>query len=313
MNEMQPTVSVIIPTFNREKLVGAAIQSVLDQTFTDFEIIVVDDGSTDGTAGVIKEFRSEKIRYIYQPNQGRSRARNYALGLAQGRYIAFLDSDDLYLPEKLSLQVDFMGKHPDFGMIYTSAFCIDEDGESLPHAYKAEESGWIYKHIAFFLPVTITLPTVMARREVFGVVGDFDEKMERFEDTDMWRRISKKFQIGAMSDHTCQLRTHLDNSLIAQNPQKIVAAIEYYVSKINREDKDIGWFTRRAGIARLYAYYGGAMVVNTDWKKIGYALIIKGIRSWPLDFRIVAMAARYGYSRIKAGLLRKRDQFGGVN
>ncbi|MBN8766981.1 MAG: glycosyltransferase family 2 protein [Thiobacillus sp.] len=295
MDDTQPTVSVIIPTYNREKFIGDAIKSVLDQTFQDFEIIVVDDGSTDGTAGVIKEFYSEKIRYIYQSNQGRSQARNHALNLAQGRYIAFLDSDDLYLPEKLGMQVDFMDKHPDYGMIYTSAYCVDENGNSLPHVYEAKASGWIYEDIAFFVPVTITLPTVMARREAFEAVGGFDENMERFEDTDMWRRISKKFRIGAMQTYTCLLRTHHENSLITQNPGKILAAIEYYVAKINREDVDVGWLVRRRGIAKLYVYYGGAMMSVPEWRNQGYLLLAKAVRSWPL---VVMTAAYWGIRKI---------------
>lgn len=307
MNDMQPTVSVIIPTYNREKFIGAAVKSVLDQTFKDFEIIVVDDGSTDGTADVVKEFSSEKIRYIYQPNQGRSRARNHALELAKGRYLAFLDSDDLYLPEKLGMQVDFMDKRPDCGMVYTSAHCIDENGNSLPHVYEARVSGWIYKDIAFFVPVTITLPTVMARREVFEVVGGFDENMERFEDTDMWRRISKTFQIGAMQTYTCLLRTHHENSLITQNPEKILAAIEYYVKKINREDVDVGWLVRRRGIAKLYTYYGGALMSIPAWRNQGYLLLLKAVRSWPAVFTTAV------YWGIRKAISKRRAQMEALN
>lgn len=300
MNDSQPIVSVIIPTYNREKFIGAAIKSVLDQTFKCFEIIVIDDGSTDGTANVVKEFKSEKIRYIYQSNQGRSRARNHALALAKGRYIAFLDSDDMYLPEKLGMQVDFMDRRPDFGMVYTSAYCIDEDGNSLAHVYEAKLSGWIYNDIAFFVPVTITLPTVIARREVFEAVGGFDENMERFEDTDMWRRISKAFQIGAMATFTCLLRTHSDNSLVTQNPERILAAVEYYINKIEREDVDVGWIVRRRGIAMLCTYYGGALMSIPAWRKQGYMLLLKAIRSWPA---IIVTAV---YWRIRKAISKRR-------
>lgn len=307
MNDTQPKVSVIIPTYNREKFIGAAIKSVLDQTYKDFEIIVIDDGSTDGTADVVKEFNSEKIRYIYQSNQGRSRARNHALELAQGRYIAFLDSDDMYLPEKLGMQVDFMDRRPDCGMVYTSAYCIDENGNSLPHVYEAKVSGWIYKDIAFFVPVTITLPTVMARHEVFEAVGGFDENMERFEDTDMWRRISKTFQIGAMGTFTCLLRTHIENSLITQNPERILAAVEYYVRKIEREDVDVAWLVRRRGVAMLYTYYGGALMSIPAWRKQGYMLLLKAVRNWP------AVIATAVYWRIRKAISKRRVRAGALN
>lgn len=294
---MQPKVSVIIPTYNREKFIGEAIQSVLDQTFLDFEIIVVDDGSTDRTGDVVRAFASEKIKYIYQPNRGRSNARNHALGRAKGRYIAFLDSDDLYLPGKLALQVVYMEEHPEIGMIYTSARCIGEDGAPAKAKYDATASGWIYEHIAFFVPVTITLPTVMVRREVFDKVGAFDEEMERFEDTDMWRRISKHYQINALHEQTCLLRTHGDNALAAQDPARIAEALDYYVEKIGREDGDVGIVLRRKGIARLYGYYGAAMRTNPQWRKMGYSFLLKAMHSWPFDLRNIARLALY-YKRI---------------
>lgn len=285
---MQPKVSVIIPTYNREKFIGEAIQSVLDQTFQDFEVIVVDDGSTDRTGDVVQAFASEKVQYVYQSNRGRSNARNHALGLAKGRYIAFLDSDDLYLPDKLALQVDYMDSHPEIGMVYTSAYCIDENGVRTKDEYEATVSGWVYEHIAFFVPVTITLPTVMVRKEVFDKVGEFDEAMERFEDTDMWRRISKHYQINALHERTCLLRTHIDNALAAQDPSQISGALDYYVKKIGREDSDVGIILRRKGIARLYGYYGAAMMSNQQWRARGYSLLLKGMLSWPLNLRNIA-------------------------
>ncbi len=301
---MPPKVSVIIPTYNRQKFIGAAIQSVLDQTFQDFELIVIDDGSTDQTVDVIRAFSSDKIRYFYQSNRGRSNSRNHALNLAQGQYIAFLDSDDLYLSGKLELQVGYMDAHPEFGMIYTAAYCIDGDGVLLNSVYEAVVSGWIYKEIAFFVPVTITLPTVMVRREIFDKVGGFDEAMERFEDTDMWRRISRRYQIGALHERTCHLRTHLDNALAAQSPDRILTALDYYVNKIQKEDSDVGNILRRKGIAKLYRYYGEAMMNNPAWKKIGYAFLLRGVCSWPFNIRVTlrTIASYVAYSTYGRGI-----------
>lgn len=284
--KMYPTVTIIIPTFNREKYIGSVVRSVLNQTFQNFEIIIVDDGSSDGTRAIIEEFYSDKIIYVYQENKGRSHARNLALEMARGEYIAFLDSDDIYLPRKLELQVNFLDVNQDFSMLYTAAACIDGEGNFLPDAYDANISGWIYREIAFFVPITITLPTVMVRREVFDRVGRFDEALDRFEDTDMWRRISKHFQIFGLPERTCLLRTHSDNSLAAQDPLSITKALDHYVKKINREDKDMGWILRRRGIAKLYGYYGAAMMTNPKWHDIGHRLLVKEIRSWPFDARV---------------------------
>ena len=161
-----PTVSVIIPTFNRAEFICSAIKSVLKQTYSDFELIVVDDGSTDDTGLRVRQLNDSRLKYIWQPNHGRSHARNRAILEAKGSFIAFLDSDDLYLPEKLALQVDYFNQHPEVSMIYTSAYCINEAGNRLPETYEATVSGHIYQDIAFFRPVTITLPTVMVRRKV---------------------------------------------------------------------------------------------------------------------------------------------------
>jgi glycosyltransferase involved in cell wall biosynthesis len=285
---VKPVVSVIIPTFNREKFVGKAIQSVLVQSFPDFEIIIVDDGSTDGTTEVVKSFSADRLQYIYQPNHGRSNARNHALRLARGRYIAFLDSDDLYLPGKLELQVNYLDCHPDVGMVYTSAYCIDESGNQLEYQYEAKTSGRIYRDIAFFVPVTITLPTVMVRREVFDKVGNFDESMERFEDTDMWRRIAKTYLVGAIPTPTCYLRTHHGNALAGQDPQKIEAAVTYYIDKVFAEDRSDNGGILRKGASTLCFHYAKALLSMPTAAVIGRKLLLKSISYAPLtSYRLV--------------------------
>jgi hypothetical protein len=185
------------------------------------------------------------------------------------------------LPHKIELQVRYLDAHPDTDMIYTSAYCIDGDGNLLDHKYEATASGHIYEDIAFFLPVTITLPTVMARREVFERVGGFDENMHRFEDTDMWRRISKSYRTEAIPEYTCKLRTHDDNALLAQNPKHIAAALDYYAGKILREDGEISRFVRRKGLARLYDYYGRALMTVPHWRGTGRKLMRTSLLLWP--------------------------------
>lgn len=279
--EINPKVSVVIPTYNRGKYLGDAVRSVLAQSFIDFEVIVIDDGSTDDTDAVIKEIHDNRLIYERQANRGRSNARNHALRIARGAYITFLDSDDLYLPDKLQLQVSYLDNHPSVGMIYTSALCINDLGVALSHSYEATVSGHIYNEIAFFTPVTITLPTVMVRREVFDRVGGFDEQMHRFEDTDMWRRIAKYYWIEAIPEYTCALRTHGDNSLAAQDPDYIKIALNYYASKIIREDCEFSMLLRRKGLAGIYMYYGQALQTVPIWRGKGRALLFTSFRYWP--------------------------------
>ena len=275
-SKSNPVVSVIIPTYNRAEYIKAAIASVLAQDFDDFEIIIIDDGSTDDTRGIVAAIADERIRYLPQENKGRSFARNVALRHATGRYIAFLDSDDCYLPGKLSLQVRYMDANPETGMVYTSAHCIDGTGNRLPAQYLATMSGRIYQAVAFFQPVTITLPTVMVRRALMAETGGFDEAMERFEDTDMWRRLSKRTMIDALPEFTCELRTHGDNQLASQNPKQIIAAL-----KIRQEDAAMGRVALRRGLGTLYYYYGRAFLSVQGWKMHSIGLLLRALWCWP--------------------------------
>lgn len=291
MEAALPKVSVIIPTYNRQDFILEAINSVLSQDFLDFELIIVDDGSTDETSSRIATIQDPRLSYILQDNQGRSHARNRALEVARGQYIAFLDSDDAYLSDKLDIQVSYMDANPSVGMIYTSARCIDENGHELTERYIASVSGRIYRHIAFFRPVTITLPTVMIRRDLFAQVGGFDENMSRFEDTDMWRRLSKATDIYAMAAETCLLRTHSENSLSSQNPTVIMSSIDYYAGKIKREDTELSPWEARKGLGGLYLYYGRAFMTVPGWEDMGRKMLSVAFAYWPpyVFFHAVAL------------------------
>lgn len=261
-----PAVSIIIPTYNREGLLLASVDSVLNQSFRDIEVIVVDDGSTDNSLAVLASIKDERLRVIPIENRGRSKARNLALSEARGELIAFNDSDDVYLPGKLQMQVEYMNSHPEVAMIYTAATFIDGDGARIPGRYSATESGNIYSKIAFFVPLTITLPTVMVRADVVREVGAFDEQQSRFEDTDLWRRITRDFVVHGLDVATCDLRTHGDNVLTSQNPEGIISQIEYYVEKIKREDAPRGMRVR-GGIRDLYRHYAYAFSTVRGWER----------------------------------------------
>lgn len=270
-----PRVSVVIPTHNRSCLLGKAIESVLGQTFDSYEIIIVDDGSTDDTCSVVDKYDSPRIRYCYQENKGRSAARNYALNLAQGEYIAFLDSDDTFYPQKLELQVALLDSNPEYGMSYTSARVVDEHGIELfrdgttsddcPY-YRAIDSGWIYDKVALYLPVTVILPTVMVRTGIVRSVGGFDESLSRFEDTDFWRRVSKITPVIAIAEPLTTVLTHSGNRM--ETPDEVYRSLSRYVGKVFREDADRNPTVLREGAARLFLHYGYAVnAVHGQWRQ----------------------------------------------
>lgn len=194
-----PKVSVIIPTYNRGSLIARAINSVLSQTFKDFEIIVIDDGSTDNTQEVLESFEGE-IRYVYQQNGGIAKARNRGIELAQGNYIAFLDSDDYWAPEKLALQVRVLDFNPKVGIVYSRMPIVNEAG----HVLGMKPNGVSGRNFHELLRVWGDLPTssVMTRKDCFSKVGVFDPELPPMEDIDMWIRISYKYDLFEIEGKT---------------------------------------------------------------------------------------------------------------
>ncbi len=190
---MKPKVSVIIPTYNRLPMVREAVESVLAQDFEDFELIVVDDGSTDGTAEAIRGYGG-RVRLIEHPhNRGVSAARNTGILHSRGKYIAFLDSDDLWVKGKLKIQVNFLDENPQYPLCYTDEIWIRKGKRVNPMKKHSKYSGWIFEKC---LPLCIISPSsVMIRRTLFKKVGLFDEALPVCEDYDFWLRVSIRFPI----------------------------------------------------------------------------------------------------------------------
>jgi len=187
-----PRVSAIITTYNRRAFVQEAVDSVLAQSYDDWELIVVDDGSTDGTGEALERY-GEKLWYVFQENRGASSARNRGLELARGEFVAFLDSDDLWLPRKLQVQVACMDGHPDCRICYTDEIWIRRGRRVNPKKGHAKYSGEIYTHC---LPLCIISPSsALMRRGLFKEVGVFDPTLPVCEDYDLWLRVAASFPV----------------------------------------------------------------------------------------------------------------------
>lgn len=189
-----PMVSVIIPTYNRAELVGRAIQSVLAQTFDDWELIVVDDASTDNTEKVVSSFTDTRIRYHqHNTNRGGSDARNTGIRNSKGQFIAFLDSDDKWLEDKLYQQVMTMKEAPSkVGLVYTGMVHVRKN--KARRKVKPIHEGDITKELIVKNSVG-SCSCVLVRKKVFERVGYFDTNMPSRQDIDMWFRISKHYDI----------------------------------------------------------------------------------------------------------------------
>jgi glycosyltransferase involved in cell wall biosynthesis len=210
---IMPTVSVIIPTYNRASMVKEAIESVLEQSYQDFEIIVVDDGSTDNTREIVSGL-SEKIIYLFQENHGVSSARNHGIQQARGKYIAFLDSDDLFLPEKLEKQVACMENNPEVILSHTSYQRIDIDGKYLKTVMSGTFSGYVYPKI--IKRCTIATPTVLVRKTSTGPELKFQEEVFPGEDVILWIRLARESPILGIAEPLTQVRIHGNN--VATDP-----------------------------------------------------------------------------------------------
>lgn len=237
-------VSVIIPTYNRAHLVSEAINSVLNQTYQDFEIIVVDDGSTDETHEKLKPYQ-DKIKYVYVKNGGTAYARNVGMKMAKGEYITFLDSDDLYYPHKIKIQANFLDKYNDIAMVYTELSAFDSNmlWEEF-HLKKYHESAYknndvTYEDIfsetisisaaglniekwgnrkiyignifdKYFQNLIVFTNSVMFRRKILETIGMQDEQYWLFEEYDFVLRITKHYRVAFIDVPTYKLRYHSD-------------------------------------------------------------------------------------------------------
>ncbi|MDA8139771.1 MAG: glycosyltransferase [Desulfobacteraceae bacterium] len=192
-NPPRPYLSVIIPTFNRAAWVKQAIDSVLAQTYSRFELIIVDDGSTDTTPELLATY-GHRMTTIYQDNAGVSAARNHGIREADGELIAFLDSDDYWLPDKLAAQVSYFSDHPTAMICQTEETWIRNGRRVNPKLRHQKHGGMIFEKS---LPLCLISPSaVMLRRSLLDEVGLFDESLPACEDYDLWLRITWKYPVG---------------------------------------------------------------------------------------------------------------------
>ncbi|MBZ5561106.1 MAG: glycosyltransferase family 2 protein [Acidobacteriia bacterium] len=195
-----PTVSVVIPAFNCGQTVAEALKSVLAQTFHDFEIVVVDDGSQDNTAAGVRSAAPNAV-YVRQENAGVSAARNHGIRIATGEYIAFLDADDVWDPHKLEKQVRVLDEEPEIALVCSDFSTASSEGSVEPSYLKHcrhARSGYVFDEVVqeYF----ILTSSVLVRRSCLAEVGGFDESLRVTEDRDLWLRICHRWKISLLTD-----------------------------------------------------------------------------------------------------------------
>ncbi len=258
-------VSVIIPAYNKSDLTVRTVTSVLNQTYKNIEIIVVDDGSTDDTKNKLKQF-NKIIRYIYKENSGACSARNFGINVSTGEYIGLIDCDDIYYPDKISLCVEFFENNPDVSFIHTAANYIDSKDRILGLCKSSlpKELGLFWDNLV--LGNVVCNPTVFIKRCCFESVGLFDESIFMPADWDMWIRIAEKFKIGYIDKPLSGYRT-VDNYIIGHLERNFYEE-EYVIKKVfDRNKQEISKKTINKCYAALFYRFGILYSLKDDVTK----------------------------------------------
>lgn len=220
-----PKASVIIPSYNHSAFVRQCIDSVLVQTFRDYEIVVVDDGSTDGSLDILRGY-GDRIRLICQQNRGTQAARNSGIAASSGEFIAILDSDDAWLPEKLERQMEVFERRPEVGLVYSFAEVVDADGATRSLSWHlgrpvVHPQGALAQ---LLLGCDIPALTAVIHRRCLEAVGGFDETLLGSGDWDLWIRIAAQYPVACVEERLALYRTHTTNTTKALFLTKAVCA-----------------------------------------------------------------------------------------
>lgn len=243
-----PLVSVVVPCYNHEKYVKETIESIINQTYKNIELIVIDDGSKDNSVSVIQELADKYgFTFIHRPNKGLSATLNEGIRLAKGKYFSAIASDDILMLEKIEKQVEFMESNPEYGMCYGKIVYFEDSIENTYEYPNSNKQGWVFDDLlkyGCFIPA----PSTFMRKEVFETVGEYDESLW-IEDWDMWLRISQKYQVGYIDEYLAYYRRH-DTNISSQSLKMYKAEkqiLEKYKDYENFDNviknKKIVWFS----------------------------------------------------------------------
>lgn len=289
--EKPPTVSIIIPTYNRAHLLGRAIQSVLNQTYKDFELIVVDDGSTDNTEQIVRSFSDERIRYVrHKKNKGVAAARNTGIKTARGEYMAFQDSDDEWLPEKLEKQTGiFETALPEVGVVYTGVHRLKNNRKAyIPSSGITQKEGYIFSSL--LKGNFISTPAALVKKECFQRAGMFDERFPSAEDRELFIRISKYYQFRCI-DEPLVIAYHQPDSISANQSARVRALELIYEKHFEDIKKD------RRVLASHCLNLGHHLCAGGELNR-GRNYLIKAVKAHPLNIKFLgaALASLLGQS-----------------
>jgi teichuronic acid biosynthesis glycosyltransferase TuaG len=277
-----PMVSVVIPAYNAAPWIAETLRSVLSQTFQDFEIIVVDDGSTDDTAALVAKFKG--VRLIRINHAGVSTARNIAIQSASGEYIAFLDADDLWLPRKLELQIELLEKER-LAWAYGDAIAFDDQSRRTLFRFSSVRQQYSGKVLQLLLLGDfIPSPTPVVKHRVFEQVGYFNESpiIQAVEDWDMWLRIAAEYPIGRVNGVLAKYRVHQASTVQSKCAEDLFKSNLYVIDlAVSRQPQLIR--VKNRAVARLSLRIGQFAIMRDDLL-MARRMFAQAIRLCPTEF-----------------------------
>jgi len=286
-------VSIIVPTYNGSAFLQDAFNSVLAQTYTDWEVVLVDDGSTDQTGAIAKAAAPAfggRLHYVYQANRGLPAARNTAIRHATGDLLALLDSDDIWLPRRLELGVRLMDSDSGIGLVHGKVARIDAHGDfmgfppSPPRKYLA---GRIARHI-YTRRAHLLCPTILFRKECVDRVGFFDETMKSTEDRDMWFRIAEHYRVAYIDEVVAHYRVSAGS--MSWDLDRMLASGATFIGK-HRSSKVLGLFSARKALGRLYREHGDS-IFNAGQIQQSWSWYFRAVRFYPFSLADTYMLFR---------------------
>jgi glycosyltransferase involved in cell wall biosynthesis len=299
-------ISVVIPTHNRAHIIVDAINSVLAQSYRPLELLVVDDGSTDDTEAIIANWIKASdgqfgIRFIHQENRGGNAARNNGIRHARGKYVAFLDSDDLWHSDKLKNQMQVFDSDSEIGGVYCGVQHVDlESGKIIEPTNRSYPTGWLLEQM-LVRDVTAPTSTYLVKSVVFDEVGGFDVNLPARQDWDMWIRLASKYKIGCVPEVLVDYREH-SGVRTKSDPKKEITAFCQIRRKYSDYYAHCPFSTRQAAKATYYRRMGRVHFHQGISRHRAMLYHFQSILSWPFDFD--SYAALLGMI-VPAGLRQK--------
>lgn len=263
-------VSVVIPAYNAMAYLPETIATVLNQTYTDFEVIVVNDGSTDNTQEWVSQIEDSRVKLVSQENRGLAGARNRGIEESQGKYLAFLDADDLWSPTKLAQQFQVLDNHPEIGVVYTWVAYVDEQGKSTGRIVQNQQEGHIWQKLTESNLVECG-SVAMVRRECFDRCGVFDRNLGSFvEDWDMWLRIANYYQFKVVKQPLVSYRQIASSA--SRNWEEMAKSYQLVVEKAfaTASWQDLPLRNRSYGTANLVLAWKALQSLTKDYNQASY-------------------------------------------